>query len=147
MTKCIVLLVGIGAMLAGGCAQRQGNFEVLGQDVISTTAPLALIMAAVQEVHGTLGQYTRNPDGSQSSPSFHQSGRHWSTGTPGGKPVLTRSTTEFAGPQGQHYAIEVITGKDMRTLVFFSSSGTNGPFPLVQALLSSLQTKGVKPLH
>jgi hypothetical protein len=127
--------------------KQQPTFEIYGEDVLATTAPDGIVAHARHEVHELFVDWKTDAEGKQHDPSFLESSRSWMTGQPKEAQTLAldRGTTEFNDAQGHHIVIEVIEGKNMPTLVFFSPQSGNGTMPVLNAFVASLQKQGVKP--
>ncbi|WP_395737157.1 hypothetical protein [Prosthecobacter sp.] len=129
--------------------RRQPTFEIYGSDVLSTTASDDIVGAARHDVHKSLANWTTDAHGQRHDPSYKESGRGWShTTKPGDTPVnvVGRGTTEFTDASGNHIVIEVISGKDRPTLVFFSPLNDKDAATLINAFAASLQKQGVRPV-
>jgi hypothetical protein len=141
----IISAVAITAFAA--TAKKQSTFEVYGPEVLSTTASDGIVAAARNDVHELLAHWIPTPDGHRSDPSFREGSRSWTTTNKTAKTPTTavgRAKTEFTDADGKKIVIEVIAGKDMPTLVFFSHEGAKDAMSLINTFTASLQKKGVR---
>jgi hypothetical protein len=149
VTLSIVATAGITAF-AVAQINKPPTFEFYGEDVIATNAPDGVIAAARHEVHKAFADWKKDAAGQPCDPSFLEEGRNWTTKRPSEtKPtmVLARGRTEFNDARGNHVILEVIQGKDMPTLIFFSPIGDRGAMTLPNAFAASLQKQGIKPIR
>jgi hypothetical protein len=150
MKKQLSILAVISAIAFAAFAaqsRKQSTFEVYGPEVLSTTASDGVVAAARNDVHELLARWISTPEGKRSDPSFREGSRGWTTTNKTAKTptaAVGRAKTEFNDADGKHIVIEVITGKDMPTLVFFSHEGAKDAMTLVNAFIASLQKQGVK---
>jgi hypothetical protein len=143
----IVAILAFTALFAG--AKKQSTFEIYGEDALSTTAPDGIVAAARHDVHQLLADWKTDANGKRHDPSFHEGSRGWTTTAKTEKTptfAIGRATTEFTDAKGNHLVIEIISGKDMPTLVFFSPPADKGNMTLINAFINSLQKQGVKPI-
>lgn len=155
MKKQLIVVLGILAIaatvaLAISRIQKPPTFEIYGEDVVATNASDGVVAAARHDTHKALADWKTDAQGKSYDPSFLEGGRSWTTeGKSEKQPTmaLARGRTEFNDAKGNHIVIEVIEGKNMPTLVFFSPIGDQGAMTLLNAFAASLQKQGVKPAH
>jgi len=155
MKKQLLVVLGILAIaatvaLAISRIKKPPTFEIYGEDVLATNASDGVVAAARHDVHKALADWKTDAHGKSYDPSFLEGARSWTTkGKSEKEPslALVRGKTEFNDAKGNHIVIEVIGGRDMPTLVFFSPIGDQGAMTLLNAFAASLQKQGVKPSH
>ena len=155
MKKQIIVILGIIAALAITAVavaqvRKPPTFEFYGEHVLATNASDGIIAAARRDVHQAFADWKTDAAGKAYDSTFHEEAQSWTTkGKSEKEPTLAlgRGKTEFNDAKGNHIVIEVIAGKNMPTLVFFSPIGDKGAMTLPNVFAASLQKQGVKPIH
>jgi hypothetical protein len=120
--------------------------EIIGQDVLRTSASQAQLARARDAVIAKHQNLIDLEDGKKSDPSFKQKSRGWRAG-PAPKVVnveVNRSSTKITDKDGDVIAIEEITVTDQPTLIFIECNNDSKKMTIVNELVDELGKRGVK---
>ena len=147
--------VAIGvALILGACwvyldHSRQPWVEIVGKDLLRTTAPSKTFASAREAVIQKHQNWIDGENGKRSDPTYQGGARTWSAGPAKGvvRVKVTRSKTQITFKNDATLSIETITVTDTPTLVFIHHDNPGAKPDIVSDLVNELRDRGVKWRH
>ena len=142
----IVLALAVGVALLLAYRTQAPWVEIVGKDLMRTTAPSKVIASARDAVIEKHRNWVVGQDGKRSDPSYQGRGRSWKTG-PSPEDVrlkVTRGKTQITDRNGHTLSIETISATDTPTLIFIQYDGPAGVESIMNELVRELTKNGVK---
>jgi hypothetical protein len=129
--------------------RQQPWVEIVGKDLLRTTAPSKTITSAREAVIRKHQNWIEGENGKRSDPTYQGGGRSWSSGPTKDivRVKVTRGKTQITDKNAATLSIETITVTDTPTLVFIHHDNPGAKTGIVSDLVNELRDKGVKWRH
>jgi hypothetical protein len=148
-----VFAIGLALVMAACWVYLQRSqhpwVEIVGKDLLRTTAPSKTIASAREAVIRKHQNWIEVENGKRSDPTYQGGGRSWSSGPTKDivRVKVTRGKTQITDKNAATLSIEIITVTDTPTLIFIHHDNPDAKQGIVSDLFNELLDKGVQLRH